>query len=128
MIRAPQITLFLDASGTVHAEAPGLNGTRRKVDFYEIDLPHELYADLLDQRDKERERALAEKERIERERIATHRKIVRWATDKNPTTLQYILSEKEKQAAKAAQSKPKSSKKLTYPHYDLAKEIASIEI
>lgn len=29
-----QLTIFLDDAGTIHAEAPGTNGSRKKIDLY----------------------------------------------------------------------------------------------
>lgn len=61
-VPTPQITIFLDASGTVHAEAPGgSNGSRKKIDLpfdFAIQNP-ELMAELQlqDAENRRRERA-----------------------------------------------------------------------
>jgi len=66
---AAQIFGFLASDGTVHFEAPSANGTRKRVASVALhDLPRDLVAELIDQRDRfnadeARKRLIAERER-----------------------------------------------------------------
>jgi hypothetical protein len=118
--RAPQITLFLDAAGQVHAEAAGKNGSRRKIAFDELSLPYELYSDLIEQQASERERAKEERARLDAEREATHKRIVAYTSLNYPSALKYIANESD--GAKS------TSKKARLVKTDLDKAIASIQL
>ena len=60
----PQISIFLDANGALRAEAPGTNGSRRKIDLPLgfADQNPELVADLRDQEARLRANARREAE------------------------------------------------------------------
>jgi hypothetical protein len=119
--RAPQITLFLDAAGQVHAEAAGKNGSRRKIAFDELSLPYELYSDLIEQQASERERAKEERARLDAEREATHKRIVAYTSLNYPSALKYVANESDKGAKS-------TSKKARLVKTDLDKAIASIQL
>jgi hypothetical protein len=67
----PQISIFLDSAGNFRAEAPGLNGARRKVDL-PLDFASanpEITSELYAQRDQARERDAARLRQLQLENV-----------------------------------------------------------
>lgn len=118
--RAPQITIFLDASGQIHAEAAGKNGARRKIEFNSDQLPAELLFDLYDQRASEKQRAIEEQARLERERDRVYKKVVSYTSENYPSALKFVLREEDK--------KKKSKTKPSFNPRELERAIASIQL
>lgn len=120
--RAPQIQLFLDADGTVRAEAAGKNGARRKIPGFD---PAQLQAcllfDLYDQRAEEKARALEERARLERERERVYKKVVSYTSENYPSALKFVLRDDDKKK-KSAKTKPSSNPR------ELERAIASIQL
>lgn len=119
--RAPQITIFLDASGQIHAEAAGKNGARRKIDFDSDRLPAELLFDLYDQRASEKARAIEEQARLERERERVYKKVVSYTSENYPSALKFVLRDDDKKK-KSTKTKPSSNSR------ELERAIASIQL
>src|SRR5690348_12480952 len=84
-IPSAQIIAFLDIPGaTVRFEAPGLNGTRRKVAEIPLhDLPAELVAEFLDQRDRALRAASEAAQRQAEEAVARRQRVFARAWDRH---------------------------------------------
>lgn len=85
-----QITIFLDASGNYHCEAPGKNGARAKIDFDADSLPALLRAELIDQQHRIKK---AEAEQVEAQRkqnASRHSRIVNYTADHYPSALPLV--------------------------------------
>lgn len=105
-----QLILSLTKDGLI-CEAPGLNGARNKISGITLhDLPPEMIANLLDQRDRENLRQAREDEITRRENARRHKRIFATSLERYPHLGKLIApemyltkGEKKKIAAETAQ-------------------------
>lgn len=105
-----QLILSLTKDGLV-CEAPGLNGARNKINGITLhDLPPEMVASLIDQRDRENLRQAREDEITRRENARRHKRIFATSLERYPHLGKLIApemyltkGEKKKIAAETAQ-------------------------
>lgn len=92
-LRSPQLTLFLDTAGIIHAEAPGTNGMRRKLDIDQDAIPYWIRAELLTQAQEQRKIAEREHEKTIEHQRKIAKQNLRYIQANHPTLTHFFTTD-----------------------------------
>ena len=97
----PQITIYLDTSGALHAEMPGENGARKKFDLNTFDISPYLFDKLEEQQQRETARKQREALRAKKLESERHTRVLEYTAAHYPSALKFIDPKFTKELANA---------------------------